>query len=725
MMPGSSLIALWTLGSAGMLLWGLAAVIPLLLHLWSRRRFQETSWGAMSFLLAAMRKNARRVRLEQLLLLAVRIALLALFAMALAHPLLLWRAADGSDATPSQTHYILVVDTSYSMAFRPRDRTRLNAAQDAIETLLHDSQQGDGFSLLLMQDPPQPLIAEVSFDRNEVRQRLEKVEVSQGGADLHATLVATENLIEYTRRRYPRIERVRIVFLTDFGQTTWDAAASTDCRDLFEKLGNEAELSLINVAAASSPNLVISHLHCDRPFVTVGETVRIEAEIQAFETQQATPTRIEFLVDGRIVDAQDLTVPVNGRAVATTTYPCDVIGDLAFEARLAADSLSMDNQRWLIVPVRKSLNVLCVQGEPDAAECVALALNPTDSVESAMHVEVVAESALLDRPLDRYECVFLNNVARIGFDEANVLHRYVMRGGGLVVALGDLVRADSYNGELGEQAGPRRVLAAHLEQQIHDDMRFFNPGEYQHPLISPFRGHERSGLLTVPTWRYFRLRPYASKSVQVALAFDNGDPAIVVESIGRGRSILVATALSPTSWYRTPEGVFPWTLLPTWPSFPPLVHGLVREATAGRETSRNIMVSAPLEIICDEPPATSAQVTLPDGATERVSFSVADNTTQATFAATNQRGIYGVDFPASEATRQRFAANLDPRESNLAPSQPESLPPELRSHASVESSAAVRPDRSGLPLFRHLLGAVAVLLLTESGLACWFARRRA
>jgi hypothetical protein len=49
-----------------------------MIHWWSRRRFQETSWAAMEFLLAALRKNARRLRLEQWLLLAVRMAILAL-----------------------------------------------------------------------------------------------------------------------------------------------------------------------------------------------------------------------------------------------------------------------------------------------------------------------------------------------------------------------------------------------------------------------------------------------------------------------------------------------------------------------------------------------------------------------------------------------------------------------------------------------------------------------
>ena len=59
-----------------MLGWLAAAAAPLLIHLWSRHRYREVPWAAMAFLLAAMRKNARRMQLQQWLLLAVRTLLI-------------------------------------------------------------------------------------------------------------------------------------------------------------------------------------------------------------------------------------------------------------------------------------------------------------------------------------------------------------------------------------------------------------------------------------------------------------------------------------------------------------------------------------------------------------------------------------------------------------------------------------------------------------------------
>src|SRR3954466_3688485 len=60
-----------------------AASIPVIIHLLNRRRYRIVDWAAMRFLLAARRQNVRRLRLEQLLLLAVRTLLVVLIVAAM------------------------------------------------------------------------------------------------------------------------------------------------------------------------------------------------------------------------------------------------------------------------------------------------------------------------------------------------------------------------------------------------------------------------------------------------------------------------------------------------------------------------------------------------------------------------------------------------------------------------------------------------------------------
>ena len=80
----------WALGFAnGTLLWGLgAASLPIIIHLLNQRKFREMRWAAMRFLLAAIRKNSRRIRVEQWLLLAIRTLIIILVVSAMAKPFL-------------------------------------------------------------------------------------------------------------------------------------------------------------------------------------------------------------------------------------------------------------------------------------------------------------------------------------------------------------------------------------------------------------------------------------------------------------------------------------------------------------------------------------------------------------------------------------------------------------------------------------------------------------
>src|SRR5947209_11261982 len=108
-----------------------AASIPIIIHLLNRNRFRVVTWAAMRFLLAAQRKNTRRMRVEQVILLAVRtlVVLLLVLAMASVMP---WaeegwqRLFPGGSAFAAaggrRTHTILVLALSVSTALQTGHR---------------------------------------------------------------------------------------------------------------------------------------------------------------------------------------------------------------------------------------------------------------------------------------------------------------------------------------------------------------------------------------------------------------------------------------------------------------------------------------------------------------------------------------------------------------------------------------------------------------------------
>ena len=79
-------LLVWRGAEASSLLGLPLVAVPIFIHLINLRRQQRIRWAAMQFLLAAMRKNARRLQLQQWLLLAVRTLIIVLVVLAVAEP---------------------------------------------------------------------------------------------------------------------------------------------------------------------------------------------------------------------------------------------------------------------------------------------------------------------------------------------------------------------------------------------------------------------------------------------------------------------------------------------------------------------------------------------------------------------------------------------------------------------------------------------------------------
>lgn len=125
----------------------MTGLIPVLLHLVHRTRYRRVAWAAMTFLMAAKARSARRVRLEQWLLLSMRVALIVLLGLALARPIL--SASVPRSLGVSRSHRIVVIDNSLSMNARQSDgRTRFDQALQSAMSLLDSFPETDAVSVV-------------------------------------------------------------------------------------------------------------------------------------------------------------------------------------------------------------------------------------------------------------------------------------------------------------------------------------------------------------------------------------------------------------------------------------------------------------------------------------------------------------------------------------------------------------------------------------------------
>ncbi len=725
---------LWALGFGALpiLQFGIAAAsLPILIHLLNRRKYREMRWAAMRFLVAALRKNQRRVRVEQWLLLAIRTLVVLLVVSAMAKPFL---ESMGAVSLPGQrTHRVVVLDGSLSMAYIPTDKTRFDQAKGLASQLVRDARRGDALSIVLMGDPPRVVVGDASPSANqaEVLKEIDAIQLPHGGTDLVASFEAIDRVLEVST-----IPRKEVVFLTDLQAASWRRAntgADALKRATAKLDARKVQSVVIDLGKDGGENRAVTELRLDAPVVTVGgPSPRVIATVKNFGPKVAYDVKARLLIDGQLgPDQSAAEIPVGGEQAFPFRPSFATAGDHLVEVRIDDDPLLLDNRRRLVVPVRESLKVLLVDGSPKSepfqseTDYLAQALNPDEKSAgspSQIQTEVVNESQIGSRDLAPFDVVALCNIAQFTATEVASLDAYLKQGGGVVVFGGDQVVADNYNQTLFRDG--KGLIPASFEGIVGDSKTKqgasdFDAKDYKHPIVNPYYLADASviaGLTGAKTWQYHKLKiPEDQRSTaQVALYFNTGDPAIVETPRHRGRVIVVATS-ADTGWS-------------TWPlhqSYPAIMEQVIFEAASGRLAERNVRVGQPFDQALPASAAgTSVEITRPDEVRQPSKLQAAGDVSLFHFEETDLSGPYRARFGPPLAVESLFAANPDPAESDplkldraalgqAVPGWKFTLMDNWRDLSDNATSVGRRGE-----LHRPLLYALLVLLIVES-IAAW------
>lgn len=674
-----------------MLGWLAAASAPLIIHLLNRRKYREAPWAAMQYLLAAVKKNSKRVLLENWLLLALRTLLIALVVVAAAEPGL--RSAGILVTATERVHRVIVVDGSFSMDYRPTGRdSYFEQAKKLARRIVEEGREGDGFSLVVLGTPSRTIVAEPLFRPAEMLSVVEELRQPHGAGDLGRCLDELERLVDGARQQYPQIKQRRIYFLTDLGRNTWSPSRPERGSDPIEEFKSRCEsrltgstIAVVDLGVAEAENTAVVELAAEEPYAVVGVPVRLRAVVRHYGRNPRAGVNVALKLDGRKVDektidlepGRDVTV-VFDAAVEAPREP----GSRVYEAELPPDRLALDDRRRLVLGVKPQLDVLVVHDVAASDELRyalelledSLRLKPgTEGLAvSPVRVSVQTDDVLQSGDLDAYDCVFLVDVRRFTPAAARILHAYLRSGGGLVWWLGSRTDAAHYNQLLG--SGEYRVLPARIGEPVSEPQYKLNPLKYEHPLLAELRADDRIGLLNAPVYRYYRLDPSPFPAARRAVEFLNAakDPFLTTETIGLGRTTLVAAGLE-ASWNAMPVAS---------PGFVILVQELLTYASGARTSLNQATVGAPLTgtfrradaapAVAVVPPADDAapatpRTTIPaDVVAEGDSF-------RWTFADTARAGLYDVRPATKPPTTERYAVNVDPRESDLVKLPPQQL----------------------------------------------------
>ena len=689
--------------SFAMLGWTAAGLLPWLIHRLYRRNHHTTAWAAVELLLAAIEERGRQIRLQQWLLLALRTAILLLVAFSAAQPV--WRQwphrlgnrlGSGGAGGGNRVHRVLVIDCSYSMACRHEGSSLLQQAQEHARRLIDGAA---AVTIIAWGGEAESVMGRPTLEPSLALSAAESLGTSYGRADLRVALHTVEAALDRAEQQLPQFSEHQVFFLSDMGRNTW-LTGETEETDLCQ-LAQRARLTVIDVGSPQRENVALADLTIEPKAVLRGQEAMISATLHNFGHENQDDLQVEIKIDGRTIGSQSVDLPAKSSQVVNFAHQFIDAAQVTITAAVppGTDCLPVDDRRWLVVDVRPQQRVACLEGRPRAAEDVARALS---FAQGAIAPEVFPANRLSTLDLTTYDAVLLADVladgAQLSPRESAQLAQYVHAGGALAVLLG-------------EEPAHWDLLPVEIVETSAEGTYRFDPLEYGHPVVQPFRGREQAGLLSVVISRYVRMR--ASKQAETVLALDTGDPALVVAKRGLGS---VAVLAIPGSLATRPQK--PWSSFAVSPSFLPVMRELLSYLVGDPWLrQRNLQPGERAMTIWqaaagDQP----IEVRLPSGRSVQLPLPGAEDKQQVVFTETGEIGLYSLRMGAEQV--DRFAVNLDAAsslsDSDLTRIAPGQLPPEIQATGLAAETQLAATDFS---LARTLLACAVLLLFAEQTLA--------
>lgn len=532
-----------------------AAAIPLVLHLLKREPEPRVKFAAVRWLKQAPVEHTETRHLRELLLLALRIAVLTLLALAFARPFFPAGVAAGSSAVT-----MIAIDTSYSMSAPGRLARARQLAKDALTRV----PGGDLVGLVAFADEAEVLMAP-GADRVLTAATIDHMAAGFGATRYRAALSAASQHLAGGRGT--------IVVVTDLQENGWDAGDRAS-------IPEGAKIEVADVGAVP-PNLAVTAV---RPLAD-----RVVATIRNIGPR-ARDARVHLALDNRAAGDADATLAPNQSA--EVTFAGAPRGASAAVTVEDPDGLPADNVRYAVLGGTDQPAVLVVTGSGDVGrdafyvqQALAAGAAPAGGYRtvglSAAQLSSFAPGGPGrggsrgdpgdDNRIGENAAVLLLSTRGLERRGREALAAYTQKGGGLFVAAGPDVDGDVASDVIGGASALRIVS----DGGVKPAARTLAPADGRHPVFQPFVGTAATlGLVT-----FQNAARISGAGCQTLARFTTSEAAMIECPAGEGRALVLASDLDNR-----------WNDFPRRATFVPFLHEVVRYLASARPRPAEYLV---------------------------------------------------------------------------------------------------------------------------------------
>ncbi|QEG23597.1 BatA domain-containing protein [Mariniblastus fucicola] len=609
----------------------LALAGPLLFHLIRRTPKGEIPFSSLMFLRATPPTLTRRSRLDNLLLLALRMAAVALIAAAFMRPFFNNNVKlDFADVPGRKT--AVLIDTSASMK-----RADLWAqATKKLKSVVDEAEANDEIAVFTFDSKLEKRVGYLKkSDAANLLQQFESLQIQPGWnqSKLGDALVGIANrLLESQSTPDDEDEssevslsdsKLQVVVISDM-----QTGSSTSALQSF-RWPEQIKVRFDPVATDLGTNATLELLPVDE-----NDPEQIRENVLVRNSKGSTSDQFSVSWENSSLPATPFLVPAGSSKILRVARDANSLS--SDKLMLTGDDAEYDNQFFAIPPLSQTVNIRYVGDESENDPEGMLFYFKRSLIETpAVSYEVAQQRTTSESNEPGMDPEFIVISRAVSTEETESIDKLLKRGVTLFVVLSDPAMLDSTRTWTG---------VASMEEASEpdkDDYAMLGSIDFSHPVFAPFSGPRFNDFTEIRFWDF--IRPNLADNVQVLARFDNDTPALWHQMAHDKSDIYVLG----TGWQ--PEK----SQLALSSKFLPLMMRMIELATKTEPVAANNIVGDSIK-----PPLGYDRLVWPDGKVEFLEGS----STQTL----NLPGVYAFNSSSDSTLADvRVAVNVDPAESQI------------------------------------------------------------
>lgn len=651
------------------LLYGLGLVsIPIIIHLLQKNRVKEMEWAAMQFLLEIVEEQNKKIQIEDILLLILRILFFTFLALAVARPIINFNSGGAFD---SHGEVVILIDDSYSMGTVSGTETRFEIAKKNAIKIVASQPKGYGVSIVRLNQYSSAVMGGFSTDMELVNESIKKMKVGhlkgnmEGGLDFGLSLFKKEG-------------SKKILFLiSDFQELDWKNPTESFTKKLKEiseaQDSKKVSLFFIPVTDSEKENLAVESVSATQAAVKVNQKASIIGVIRNFGPEVSKENQVDLIVNGVLRDTKIVIVPAGQSSNVIFEFVPEKEGDHKVEVKIRHDKVAQDNTCFYSLKVLDKLKILAVldvaptKFEFNDLTVVDVALNPfklRSRDEKALYsFKYVGIGDVVTEDLKNYDLIIMANIPSIVGIEAKALEDYVRAGGGILMFMGEKVSSITYNDNLyheGKGLWSMKLTEKPLEQPQERVLEVMGESK-EHPMWQYILSEGRNYLNPFLVYKSYGFEGKPGKGTMVLATAKSEKvgplPMMVDFSYGKGHMVVYGS-----------NTIGKWGQFATHPSFVAFINQTVKYLRSFHSSETNLPIYSDYKkVVGLEESQSNYQLETPSGETFTLSVLNENNTYEVNVKAEilREQGFYQLKNLELPDKKEFLSVNLDIHEGDI------------------------------------------------------------